>query len=149
MKETKCISRSCICCYFCDRECKHANTVVSGHCPNQEQAKIGVGEGSKGMKVKLGDKVLRLGYDFSFIIVRVVNGINPSTISVCSYSKGSGDRLIETSCEPRQHPEAWRCYDEVKVKRMQKLTADIKEKQKELRELYHSLPEIELGKEAR
>ncbi len=93
--------------------------------------------------IKVGDKVVCLGVFENVPIVKTVKGIAPKTIALVDRRIFEG-REIEFGIEPKQHPEAWRIYDESKVNEMAELSKQIQALIKQLRIIYHSLPKITL-----
>ena len=93
--------------------------------------------------IQRGDSVVRISGFNDFLIVKTVSRVNPNTLALVDIYEIDG-RQVETSLDPRQHPNAWRKYDHLKATRMEQLTQQISFCKKELWELYKSLPKIEL-----
>ena len=94
-------------------------------------------------EIKVGDKVARLGGSGDLLVVKTIKAVNPHTISVGSVFLYQGEEM-ETSIEPKQNPEDWRVAVPEIIAEINRLFKEADRLCREARELYGSLPRIEL-----
>lgn len=91
------------------------------------------------MNIKIGDKVIAPAYIHNGYKILIVKAINNKTISL-----GLEGELRRYADEPKQKPENWKVYDELKVAEMRILNKQIDELRERVTKIYNSLETVNI-----
>lgn len=91
------------------------------------------------MNIKIGDKVIAPTYINGGYKILKVKAINNKTISL-----GLDGEYRGYANEPKQKPENWKVYDEIKVAEMRTLNQQIEELRERVTKIYDSLETVDI-----
>ena len=94
------------------------------------------------MNIQIGDNVAQL--NSWGVSVKRVMGINPKTIALADVYNVDG-RECEFMRDPKQHPGNWRVAMTDTILKIRELSAQIDTLEKERRELFGSMPKVDIS----